>query len=1061
MAASRTISIRLTVAEADQFKQAFAQAGAAGQAAMATIAKATAATTASQHANTQAGQLQSYQLIELAESAHKFADGILSGGSALKAFAYEAPNFVAIAGGMKNALSAISTALPLLGVAAAAAGIYELGKAAEEQQSRLLLLGQQVRATRDDYDSYAETLDKTARSLAQHTTLSTKDARDTVNTLGTNPNFSGNAADLTRLATDANNLSVVLRTDLAGATKIISDGMNDAAKAAKDLGDKGFAGFTPELVRSIGLMQQAGKYADAFSLFLKTVEARSSGAADAGLTPLGAALKRLDEAFNGSRDGAKSFSEDVGGFIDAMVTRGITNLSRLIETLHSIPQITRDALTAAPVNPDTQAATTPDATGRPVLLGPPIPGREERAHGIMQVLPSTAAGFHLNPDIQDQNILAGLEDLQQKIGQRGSVDAGLAAYGGAVSPDKAAAYVSGVRGQNIAKLPADVSSQIEYWGQILGLPPDLITLGKQIALQESGGHQYTSGSSATAAPAASTPTLADAQKAGAGLPSPNGYAADGMINAGRRTDEQVNSEIEGTRAATGEKLAATLDGIEKQLQQFELTGRQGSTEYAGLLQREQETQAAIRNNLDPQQRATREGQDQLDSARLARRYGFTPADQALQAEQDKRQEIARTTGSPVTPEVTNAVNTQFFEKANMELSRLEATQKQTAAGSEALAKAYSQGGQAVADYTAKNEALQQIGTILPKTAANYAAELDKLTASYRRVAQAAADLKAAQSVANDNKAITLSTQQDALIRSGAGPDQTSIAMAGLSASQQNDAASPAARAAAISAAQQKTQAALMVQNTKANYDELTNFASNSFDKIGSDITQAFTQGATAAKSFGSIGKAVISDLSQELLKLAFINPLKNALLGSNSSLPTLTGVGGILGSLLGSSKDFSTAGAPQSAGEQAFVTAAGAATSTAGSGISSFFSSLFHGGGIAGRSSGAGMRMVDPSVFYGAQRLHNGGLAGDEVPTVLKAGEGVFTPGQMAALGAGAAANSNGGDTHLHLNINAQGAGQREIDSLRNSIPGMALAAVQNAMVRNGKFANQVRGRSS
>ena len=246
-----------------------------------------------------------------------------------------------------------------------------------------------------------------------------------------------------------------------------------------------------------------------------------------------------------------------------------------------------------------------------------------------------------------------------------------------------------------------------------------------------------------------------------------------MVNVGRKSDEQVNSEIEGTRAVTGDKLASALDGIEKQLQQFETSGRQGTSEYAGLLQREQETQAAIRNNLDPQQRATREGQDQLDSARLARRYGFTPADQALQAEQDKRQEIARSTGSPVTADVTNAVNAQFYEKANMELSRLEATQKQTVAGSEALAKAYSQGGQAVADYTAKNEALQQIGTILPKTASNYRAELDKLTASYRQVAQAAADLKAAQSVTNDNKAVALSTQQDALIRSGAGPGSDS------------------------------------------------------------------------------------------------------------------------------------------------------------------------------------------------------------------------------------------------------------------------------------------------
>lgn len=61
-----------------------------------------------------------------------------------------------------------------------------------------------------------------------------------------------------------------------------------------------------------------------------------------------------------------------------------------------------------------------------------------------------------------------------------------------------------------------------------------------------------------------------------------------------------------------------------------------------------------------------------------------------------------------------------------------------------------------------------------------------------------------------------------------------------------------------------------------------------------------------------------------------------------------------------------------------------------------------HDGGLADGSGPA--RRVPAIAFAGAPRLHNGGLAGlrpDEVPAILKRGEGVFTPQQMAAMGGG------------------------------------------------------------
>ncbi len=59
-----------------------------------------------------------------------------------------------------------------------------------------------------------------------------------------------------------------------------------------------------------------------------------------------------------------------------------------------------------------------------------------------------------------------------------------------------------------------------------------------------------------------------------------------------------------------------------------------------------------------------------------------------------------------------------------------------------------------------------------------------------------------------------------------------------------------------------------------------------------------------------------------------------------------------------------------------------------------------HSGGIAG-SGATFYKTVDSSAFDMAPRLHTGGVAGlanDEVPTILRRGEGVFTPAQMRAL---------------------------------------------------------------
>lgn len=79
-----------------------------------------------------------------------------------------------------------------------------------------------------------------------------------------------------------------------------------------------------------------------------------------------------------------------------------------------------------------------------------------------------------------------------------------------------------------------------------------------------------------------------------------------------------------------------------------------------------------------------------------------------------------------------------------------------------------------------------------------------------------------------------------------------------------------------------------------------------------------------------------------------------------------------------------------------------------------------HDGGIAGLDHGPA-RYIHPAYYDHAPRLHSG-LMPDEFPAVLQKGEGVFTKGQMAALGGamkGGNVTVNSGGTTINIQGNA------------------------------------------
>jgi hypothetical protein len=168
-----------------------------------------------------------------------------------------------------------------------------------------------------------------------------------------------------------------------------------------------------------------------------------------------------------------------------------------------------------------------------------------------------------------------------------------------------------------------------------------------------------------------------------------------------------------------------------------------------------------------------------------------------------------------------------------------------------------------------------------------------------------------------------------------------------------------------------------LEQRQASVSALANSFSSAFDTIGNAITQAFVQGQGAAVNWGNVMKAVVSQVIQQYLRQAVINPLMNSLFGQNAgtlgvALSTLTG-----------------GGAPVEGSSGGFFSGGGA-LGTLGNAIS--VGRLFGGGGSGSGFGGIGSSIgniwdypVISPVFPGPTLS---GAAGYTQPSLLGFGSG-------------------------------------------------------------------------
>jgi len=100
-----------------------------------------------------------------------------------------------------------------------------------------------------------------------------------------------------------------------------------------------------------------------------------------------------------------------------------------------------------------------------------------------------------------------------------------------------------------------------------------------------------------------------------------------------------------------------------------------------------------------------------------------------------------------------------------------------------------------------------------------------------------------------------------------------------------------------------------LQKQRAVAAVLPQFFDQAFDRIGSAITQAMATGEIAMVNLLDVGRSIVSELIQEFIKLAAINPLKNWISGSDA-LPTFTSVVSNLMGGLFNTGGLGSAGAP-------------------------------------------------------------------------------------------------------------------------------------------------------
>ena len=1013
--------------------------------------------------------LMGYEIRNVTAQLTDFGVQIASGGGLFYPIIQQGPQLVDALRGPTNALKILgeiftSARLAALGFFAA---LTAAGAIAESQERALNRISLALRATRTDYEAAAKEVQEATRILASQPGLSSSDAQGAAQAIASNANFKGTSAQIAELVRQSQNLALVMGTTVPEAAQLLARAMKQPGAVAQELASKDFPGFTGAVVETIRNLELAGQKTEAYAKTQDLIRRQTDGASTQ-TTKLQAAFQALAVTAGQAWAAIKGMAEALGTPLVSALAMALKGVNALLQGVGSVigalDQFRQWIGENGGVAGQLLAAPDPTQAGA-ILRNNAIAaaGGTVRPGLTAGAISSTATPQEINAAVLQEAISQGLSPLFQKLAQ----DIARVESGAQQTRD-GKIVTSPTGAQGVMQLMAGTASDMgvdrtDAAGNITGgvkyiawLQKFLNDLGAKTGAGDLGNDASLVAASYNAGPGRVQKYL----EGKASLPSEtiqyvNRTGAQGVLTgmATQYADAEKSLAAYNTRLQQQQEIQARITGLEKDLAAFRAAGESDdSPNIIKTTQALEDQRAALARTSTEQENRIR----LFNSEMIVMKQQGEAARALAQAEESAR-EAARSEGKDASEYVATA-RAQAQEKLNQalyntvyEMDRETAQQaKRNAAATDGVAATQAQ--------EIANKAATEALKYGAEGTEEYTNAVQQLTMAYtrqQRVANSASLIQPTRDLEQANDQLRLETS---LITANAVEREKLIALSKAQQQIKNANAEGTDEAerylAAVRASAELRSQNQLLQNS---WQELQNFGTQAFDRIGEAITQAFVNGEDASVSFKNVAKAVLSEIIQLMLKLSVINPLQNALTGTNNG--TLTG---LIAALTGGSGGVGASSGPNSisdAGAMSSGALLGQGTGLAGT-VSKLSDAVSGIGKLFGGSGGykTGLGFLDNTKLVGSlsttASLQAGlGIAGGAYGIY----SGIQTGGAKgAAQGVAGAAGLAGGASTLLGGLGVAGLG-----AASTVAPYVAVAAAIASLFLGGQKPSDKTGTST
>ena len=861
--------------------------------------------------------LMGYEIRNVTAQLTDFGVQIASGGGLFYPIIQQGPQLVDALRGPTNALKIMGEIFTPARLAALGffAALTAAGAIAESQERALNRISLALRATRTDYEAAAKEVQEATRILASQPGLSSSDAQGAAQAIASNANFKGTSAQIAELVRQSQNLALVMGTTVPEAAQLLARAMKQPGAVAQELASKDFPGFTGAVVETIRNLELAGQKTEAYAKTQDLLRRQTDGASTQ-TTKLQAAFQALAVTAGQAWEAIKGMAEALGTPLVSALAGALKGVNALLQAvggvigkLDSFRQWIEDnggvvGKILGSADP-TQAGAALRSSIISATGGNPTPGLTAGS------ISSTATPQEINAAVLQEAISQGLSPLFQKLAQ----DIARVESGAQQTRD-GKIVTSPTGAQGVMQLMAGTASDMgvdrtDAAGNITGgvkyiawLQNFLKDLGEKTGKGDLGQDASLVAAGFNAGPG----RVRDYITQGRALPTEtlnyvNRTGAQGMVTgmATQYADATRSLEQYNTRLQEQAKIQAQIQGLEKDLATFRAAGEtDDSPDIIKANQALQERRAALAALETPEQNRLRQYQAEIA---VLRQQG--EAARALQQAEENERESARSEGRDA--DVISA-RLREQEKLNQSLDNTILQMNRETDQQEKRNAVATQGVAATQQQEIANKAATEALKYGELGTEQYTDAVARLTEAYthqQRVANSASLIQPTRDLEQANDQLRLETS---LITANAVEREKLIALSKAQQQIKNANAEGTDEAerylAAVRASAELRSQNQLLQNS---WQELQNFGTQAFDRIGEAITQAFVNGEDASVSFKNVAKAVLSEIIQLMLKLSVINPLQNALTGTNNG--TLTG---LIAALTGGSGGVGASSGPNS-----------------------------------------------------------------------------------------------------------------------------------------------------